>query len=50
LSEKLVNARKFGFDAPKASGYGGFVALECGVEGDPFVELPKAVEYLKGCM
>lgn len=41
---------KRGFEALKSIGYDGFMALECGVEGDPYLELSKAVEYLKSCM
>ncbi len=37
-----------GFAALREIGYAGFMALECGVAGDPNLELPKAAEYLKG--
>jgi len=36
-----------GFVALAEIGYKDFMALECGVPGDPAVELPKTVEYLK---
>lgn len=36
------------FAALREIGYAGFMALECGVAGDPNMELPKAAEYLKG--
>ncbi len=39
-----------GFAALKKIGYDKYMALECGVPGDPEVELPKAVKYLKSCM
>lgn len=38
---------KSGFDALKKIGYRNFMALECGIPGDPDVELPKCVKYLK---
>ena len=41
---------KSGFAALKKVGFDKFMALECGIPGDPEVELPKAVQYLKGCM
>jgi len=41
---------KAGFAALKEIGYDKYMALECGVPGDPDVELPKCVEYLKSCM
>ena len=36
-----------GFGALKEIGYDKYMALECGVPGDPDVELPKCVEFLK---
>jgi sugar phosphate isomerase/epimerase len=36
-----------GFAALKEVGFDGYMALECKVPGDPHVELPKAVEFLK---
>ncbi len=36
-----------GFSALKEIGYGKYMALECGVPGDPDVELPKCTQYLK---
>ncbi|MCS7064921.1 MAG: sugar phosphate isomerase/epimerase [Fimbriimonadales bacterium] len=36
-----------GFAALKEIGYTGYMALECGVAGDPLVELPKAAQFLK---
>ncbi|MCS6919609.1 MAG: sugar phosphate isomerase/epimerase [Fimbriimonadales bacterium] len=36
-----------GFAALREMGYTGYMALECGVAGDPNAELPKAAEYLK---
>jgi len=41
---------KAGFAALKGVGFKHFMALECGVPGDPAVLLPKAAEYLRGCM
>ncbi len=41
---------KSGFEALKEIGFGNYMALECGVPGDPEKELPKSVEYLKSCM
>lgn len=41
---------KSGFAALREIGYTGYMALECGVAGDPNTELPKAAEYLKSCM
>ena len=38
---------KSGFEALKEVGFEGYMALECGVPGDPFVELPKTVKYMK---
>lgn len=38
---------KSGFEALKKIGYRNFMALECGVPGDPDVELPKCVNHLK---
>lgn len=39
-----------GFAALKDIGYDKYLALECGIPGDPEVELPKCVQYLKGLM
>ena len=39
-----------GFAALKAIGYDKYMALECGVPGDPEVELPKCVKYLRSIM
>jgi sugar phosphate isomerase/epimerase len=36
-----------GFAALKEIGYQGYMAMECGVPGDPAVELPKSAQYLK---
>jgi len=41
---------KSGFAALKEVGFDRYMALECGIPGDPMVELPKCVQYLKGCM
>ncbi|RKY01438.1 sugar phosphate isomerase/epimerase [Candidatus Poribacteria bacterium] len=41
---------KSGFKALKEVGFDGYMALECGVPGDPFEELPKTVKYLRECM
>ena len=41
---------KSGFAALKKIGFDKYMALECGIPGDPEVELPKAVQYLKSCM
>lgn len=41
---------KSGFAALKGIGYDKYMALECGVPGDPDVELPKSVQYLKAQM
>jgi len=38
---------KSGFSALKRKGYENYMALECGVPGDPKVELPKCARYLK---
>ncbi|HID56306.1 TPA: sugar phosphate isomerase/epimerase [Candidatus Poribacteria bacterium] len=38
---------KSGFDALREIGFQGYMALECGVPGDPHVELPKTVQYMK---
>ncbi|MEM2936505.1 MAG: sugar phosphate isomerase/epimerase, partial [Candidatus Bathyarchaeia archaeon] len=38
---------KRGFAALKKIGYRNFMALECGIPGDPEIELPKCVKYLK---
>lgn len=39
-----------GFAALKEIGYTGYMALECGVAGDPAAELPKAAQFLKAQM
>ncbi len=39
-----------GFAALKQIGYTGYMALECGVLGDPLEELPKAAQFLKAQM
>ncbi len=39
-----------GFAALRKIGYDKFMALECGIPGDPEVELPKTVKYLRSCM
>jgi sugar phosphate isomerase/epimerase len=41
---------KSGFAALKEIGYTGYMALECGIAGDPLVELPKAAEFLRAQM
>jgi len=41
---------KSGFAALKKIGFDKYMALECGIPGDPMVELPKCVEYLRSCM
>ncbi len=38
---------KSGFDALRTIGYTGYMALECGIAGDPTVELPRVADYLK---
>ncbi|MEM2480121.1 MAG: sugar phosphate isomerase/epimerase family protein [Candidatus Bathyarchaeia archaeon] len=38
---------KSGFGALKRIGYRNFMALECGILGDPDIELPKCVRFLK---
>jgi len=38
---------KSGFAALKKIGYRNFMALECSIPGDPEIELPKCVKYLK---
>jgi sugar phosphate isomerase/epimerase len=38
---------KSGFEALKEIGFENYMALECGIPGDPFVELPKTVQYMK---
>ncbi len=35
------------FDALKAIGYTGYMALECGIAGDPNTELPKCAQFLR---
>ncbi|MFA4028682.1 MAG: hypothetical protein GDYSWBUE_000707 [Candidatus Fervidibacterota bacterium] len=32
-----------------SSGYDGFFGFECHIPGDPFVELPKAMDYIEQC-
>lgn len=39
-----------GFAALKEIGFDGFMALECGVPGNPDETLPKAAQYLRECM
>jgi sugar phosphate isomerase/epimerase len=39
-----------GFAALAEIGFQGFMALECGVLGDPEVELPRSVEFMQSCM
>lgn len=39
-----------GFAALKEIGFDKYMALECGIPGDPMIELPKCAEYLKSCM
>ena len=41
---------KAAFAALRESGFQGFMALECGVLGDPEVELPRSVEFIQSCM
>jgi sugar phosphate isomerase/epimerase len=41
---------KAGFAALKETGYMGYMALECGIAGDPLEELPKCAQFLKGQM
>lgn len=41
---------KAGFAALRESGFQGFMALECGVLGDPEVELPRSVAFMRSCM
>jgi len=41
---------KPGFAALKEIGYENYMALECGIKGDPAVALPKTVEYLRQCI
>jgi sugar phosphate isomerase/epimerase len=38
---------KSGFNALKKINYRNFMALECRIPGDPDIELPKCVKYLK---
>jgi len=38
---------KAGFAALKEIGFQGFMALECGVLGDPEVELPRSVQFMR---
>ena len=39
---------KPGFEVLKNMGYDKYMALECGILGNPEEELPKSVNYLKG--
>ncbi|MGQ9523696.1 MAG: sugar phosphate isomerase/epimerase family protein [Armatimonadota bacterium] len=39
-----------GFAALKEVGFQNYMALECGIPGDPAVELPRCAEYLRKCM
>ena len=39
-----------GFQALAEMGFDGYMALECSVPGDPYVDLPKTVEYLQAQM
>lgn len=39
-----------GFRALKEAGYDGYLALECAVPGDPYVQLPECAEFLKKCL
>lgn len=41
---------KSAFKVLKKNGYRNFMAFECRVSGNPQIELPKSVEYLKRCM
>ncbi|MDH5795132.1 MAG: sugar phosphate isomerase/epimerase [Candidatus Bathyarchaeota archaeon] len=41
---------KSAFKVLKKTGYKNFMALECGVPGDPHEELPKSAKYLKSLM
>ncbi len=41
---------KRGFAALKEIGYENYMALECKIEGDPAVALPRTVEYLRRCI
>jgi len=41
---------KAGFAALKVIEFKGYMALECGVPGDPSVLLPKTAQYLRQCM
>ncbi len=38
-----------GFAALKEIGFDGFMALECGVPGDPHETLPRSAQYLRSC-
>jgi sugar phosphate isomerase/epimerase len=37
-----------GFAALKEIAYNGFVVLECGILGDPEIQLPRSVQFVKG--
>ena len=39
-----------GFAALKAARFRNYMALECGIPGDPMVELPRCAEYLRAAM
>jgi sugar phosphate isomerase/epimerase len=39
---------KPGFNILSKAGYKKFMALECRIQGDPDIELPECVAYLKG--
>ncbi len=41
---------KSGFAALKEVGFANYMALECGIPGDPAVELPKCAQYLRQFM
>ncbi len=41
---------KSGFAELKEAGFDKYMALECGIPGDPSVELPKCVDYLRAQM
>jgi len=41
---------KAGFAALKEVGFANYMALECGIPGDPAVELPRCAQYLRECM
>jgi len=39
-----------GFAALRQAGFDKYMALECGIPGDPFVELPESVAFLNRCL